>query len=267
MEVGLFCIRNDALCDFVAEKSGIKNLIDEPSYKAQNNHDCDLWDHIFNKLHDEAGPIDDPCKAEEVSEAEGELALQKHDLKELKHYMTNLEFDEESLTWHVATEICHQVNGVGNGSKKMFSKVLSDYMLYLLVMQQKMTSAIADIGQIRFWDSCSEVRALWRISKPEDMKKLCEKILEETTSPDPAHKAEEMGKSVQHNACKLAKILLQKDDRWDVTSAVRVEILSYAANHCQPEYHARVVREGGELISFVWLLMAHFGMGPRFPKH
>ncbi|KAI4387515.1 hypothetical protein MLD38_005342 [Melastoma candidum] len=253
--------------DFVTEKFGIKDLVDELRYKAQNNHESDLWDYIFDKLHDKAVPIDNPGKAKEVSEAKGELALQKPDLMELTHYVTDLEFDEEILTWHVATEICHQVDGVGNGSKKKFSKVLSDYMLYLLVMQQKMTSAIADIGQIRFRDSCSEVRALWKISKPKDVKELCEKILEETTSHEPAHEAPTAGKSVLHNAGQLAKILRQSNNKWEIMSTVWVEILSYTANHCRPDSHARLVCEGGELISFIWLLMAHFGIGPRFPKH
>ncbi|KAI4387477.1 hypothetical protein MLD38_005305 [Melastoma candidum] len=260
--------------DFVTEKFGIKYLIDELRYKAQNNHEIDLWDYIFDKLHDKAVPIDNPGKAKEVSEAKGELALQKPDVMELDgdnlkdlltHYVTDLEFDEEILTWHVATEICHQVDGVGNDRKKLLSKVLSDYMLYLLVMQQKMTSAIADIGQIRFRDSCSEVRALWKISKPKDMKELCEKILKETTSHEPAHEASTAGKSVLHNAGQLAKILRQSNNKWEIMSAVWVEILSYTANHCRPDTHARLVCEGGELISFIWLLMAHFGIGPRFP--
>ncbi|CAJ1964158.1 unnamed protein product [Sphenostylis stenocarpa] len=39
---------------------------------------------------------------------------------------------------------------------KHFSKVLSDYMLYLLIMQPTMMSAIRGIGQIRFQDTCAE---------------------------------------------------------------------------------------------------------------
>ncbi|KAK7305092.1 hypothetical protein VNO77_42992 [Canavalia gladiata] len=43
-----------------------------------------------------------------------------------------------------------------------FSKFLSDYMLYLLIMQPTMMSAVRGIGQIRFQDTCAEAANFFR---------------------------------------------------------------------------------------------------------
>jgi hypothetical protein len=73
-------------------------------------------------------------------------------------------------------------------------------------------------------------------------------------------------KSVMFDACILAKELLTLDakKRWGLMSEMWVELLSYAASHCRPSTHVAQLSEGGELITFVWLLMAHFGIGEQF---
>lgn len=50
-------------------------------------------------------------------------------------------------------------------------------------------------------------------------------------------------------------MLRQKDEKWGMKSRVWVEMLSYTADHC---------RAVGEFITFVWLLMAHFGICSQF---
>lgn len=47
-------------------------------------------------------------------------------------------------------------------------------------------------------------------------------------------------------------------------SEVWVELFSYAASHCREDAHTQLLSKGGELITFVWLLMAHFGIGQQF---
>jgi hypothetical protein len=60
-------------------------------------------------------------------------------------------------------------------------------------------------------------------------------------------------------AKELGKLEWQK--RWGVMSEVWVEMLSYAASHCKANTHAAQLCKGGELITVVWLLMTHFGIG------
>ncbi|GMY29957.1 hypothetical protein FCV25MIE_25199 [Fagus crenata] len=195
---------------------------------------------------------------------------------------------------------------------RLFSKVLSDYMLYLLVMQANMMSAVAGIGQIRFRDTCEESEIFFirrgvkssnqkftcaetirnffirrgvkssnqkftcaetignffirRGVKENKQKDACEIIFGVNTAVKPVTVKGDRSKSVLFDACMLAKELnqLEKNQKWKLISKVWVEMLSYAASHCRPATHAQQVSKGGQLISFVWLLMAHFGLGEQF---
>ncbi|KAM0842865.1 hypothetical protein ACQ4PT_058048 [Festuca glaucescens] len=74
-------------------------------------------------------------------------------------------------------------------------------------------------------------------------------------------------KSVLWDACFLAEQLNQmkeKGKKWRVISRVWVEMLCYAAVQCGGYQHAERLKEGGELITFVCLLMTHLGMGKHY---
>ncbi|EEF32909.1 hypothetical protein RCOM_0455910 [Ricinus communis] len=53
-------------------------------------------------------------------------------------------------------------------------------------------------------------------------------------------------------------------EKWEMISHVWVEMLSYAANQCRFNYHALQLRQGGELLTHVCLLMTHLGISEKF---
>ncbi|KAF2928353.1 hypothetical protein DAI22_06g272700 [Oryza sativa Japonica Group] len=75
-------------------------------------------------------------------------------------------------------------------------------------------------------------------------------------------------KSVLWDGCFLARELRQSmadpGRRWRVVCEVWVEMLGYAAVHCGGYQHAERLKDGGELITFVCLLMTHLGMGKHY---
>ncbi|XP_050264173.1 uncharacterized protein LOC126708424 [Quercus robur] len=147
------------------------------------------------------------------------------------------------------------------------SKFLSDYMMYLLVKEPKLMSAVAGMWKLRYWDTCAEaVNFFGRRGIKRGSKIACNAILDVNTEVGPVWIKGDRSKSVLFYACMLAKELnkLEEEERWKIIIKVWVEMLSYAASHCRPETHAQQVSKGGQLISFVWLLMAHFGLGEQF---
>jgi hypothetical protein len=189
------------------------------------------------------------------------------------HYIRDVDYDQSLILWHIATDLCYY-NESSNQSDddstncRAICKMLSDYMLYLLIMQPTMMSAVAGIGEIRFRDTCAEAEEFFtRKNIPtKEHKKACEMILGVNTDVRPVDLKGDRSKSVLFDACMLAKELrkLEGQKRWKLMSEVWVELLSHAASHCRASTHAALLSKGGELITFVWLLMAHFGIGDQF---
>ena len=65
-----------------------------------------------------------------------------------------VDFDETILRWHIATDLCHYNDSEAVKNLICESKLLSNYLVYLLVMCPYMLPS--GIGEIRFQDSCAE---------------------------------------------------------------------------------------------------------------
>ncbi|GMY34780.1 hypothetical protein FCV25MIE_30022 [Fagus crenata] len=181
------------------------------------------------------------------------------------------EFDQSILLWHIATDLCYYdsptyVDPDDQCSDRKASKLLSDYMLYLLVMRPIMLPS--GIEQIRFQDTCEEAKRFFKERKTSITEEIqaCLKLLEVNTEIAPSVVKGDRSKSVLFDACILAKSLniLVHQKKWELISNVWVEMLCYASAKCQWNHHAQQLSRGGELFTHVWLLMAHLGITEQF---
>ncbi|MCH80594.1 hypothetical protein A2U01_0001364 [Trifolium medium] len=209
-----------------------------------------------------------------------ELMLQLEINIETIGWSVEVDFDQSILLWHIATNLCYDspVEGedgvLENGrslSYREASKWLSEYMLYLLVKRPSMLPN--GIGEISFQDTCAEtiefVKDRHSIQKEEQVSQMLNKMCKNINKVNPSKVKGDRSKSVLFDACKLAKNVREirndvteweKKYMWKFITEVWVEMLAYAASNCKALYHAQHLRHGGELLTHVWLLMAHLGI-------
>ncbi|XP_038874838.1 uncharacterized protein LOC120067342 [Benincasa hispida] len=270
--------------NFIINYIGAKELLDDWKYVSRQPVLEKLWDLIFYEMLEKSKAAESVEVTEEICSSRGSYVLKLMDLPseidigELISDIDEVVFDESLMMWHIATELCYRDeqntndNANANTTCREFSKLLSDYMLYLIVMLPSMMSAVAGIGGIRFRDTCAEAKRFfdrrgYECSSNEGVTtKACREMLAvNVNDAKPVEVKGDKSKSVLFNGSLLAKKLQKYGDKqWEIMSKVWVEMLGYAASHCRPEQHAQQVTNGGELITLVWLLMAHFGLGEQF---
>ncbi|KAM4119224.1 hypothetical protein ACJW30_03G043400 [Castanea mollissima] len=244
--------------------------------KYVTSHDFapNLWKFIFDELLEKSYFAEDPKEAKRMSAARGEWILENGVFNysvssQLMPYVKIVAYDESLLLWHIATELCYNTDQHSKEplhckycEAREFSKRLSDYMFYLLYQQQGMMSEVSGISKLRFKDTLSEAQRFFGEYGGKNLPEGCKNILEVNTSVKPVHVKGDQSKSVLFDACMLAKEIekLSPDIKWKVTSKVWVELLSYAASRSRAKAHVQQLSKGGELITFVWLLMAQFGL-------
>ncbi|KAL3719152.1 hypothetical protein ACJRO7_004152 [Eucalyptus globulus] len=209
----------------------------------------------------------------ERCDSRGEWALERRpNCKELLSFVRDVDYGESILMWHIATELCYNTGTDDKTNKyRKVSKVLSDYMLYLMIKRPIMMSAEVGIWKIRFQHTCAEIDrfigdTFFNESKMDITKeRVCNSLLSIPTVVKPADVKGNKVKSVLFDACILAKELGELEEtKWKILSEVWVELLTYAAIHCRPYVHAQQLSKGGELITLVWLLMVHLGLSELF---
>jgi hypothetical protein len=167
-------------------------------------------------------------------------------------------FDESVLLWHLATDLCFRRSPpppAGDaGKREECTRAVSDYMAHLLNSKQEMlmtgsrrhllAEAVQDVESI-----------LEKFSKKHlhlDEATLPEIILEEGKSVHPTY-------PLIHDACKLSDELMQLQPDgtgWEVMYRVWLGMLCYSASMCRGYLHAKSLGEGGEFLSFVWLVLS-----------
>nr|XP_023895902.1 uncharacterized protein LOC112007770 [Quercus suber]POF21221.1 hypothetical protein CFP56_07017 [Quercus suber] len=196
--------------------------------------------------------------------------ISKENLETLKESV-EVEIDQSILLWHIATNLCYNYdrNTTRNPDSSPnceASKLLSGYMLYLLVILPVMLPN--GIEQIRFQDTCAEaIEFFEERNSISDVKQACMTLRQVSTEIPPSVVKGDTRKSVLFDECRLAKSLQSLGNierKWELISHVWVEILCYSASKCRWSHHAQQLTKGGELLTRVWLLKAHLGITEQF---
>ncbi|XVF52272.1 hypothetical protein PTKIN_Ptkin05aG0005900 [Pterospermum kingtungense] len=245
----------------------IKDLLDEIRYVSHEPFTKELCEFIFKEVKIKSEFANTVEIAQRISSARGDWVLTGR--WNLLKYVSDVPYDESLLLWHIATDLCYHTDTDRdiNNSHRECSKILSDYMLYLLIFQPTMMSAVAGIGQIRFRDTGAEAKKFFERRRlgPNHDQRACEQILSVNTDVEPVTVKGNKSKSVLFEASMLAQELTKVgEEKWKLLCRVWVELVSYAACRCSPSALAQQVSKGGELINFVWLLTAQFGLGAQF---
>nr|GEZ57055.1 disease resistance protein [Tanacetum cinerariifolium] len=190
----------------------------------------------------------------------------------------DVDFNHSILIWHIATDLCYNLEkskrskiSDNNETEQEWdhhmthSKQLADYMSYILVMCPFMLPI--GIGMIRFRDTRAEAHVFFFLSswRSFQLRILYDPV--HSCKVFPAIVKGDRSKSVLFEACKLAASLKEINDpgeMWKMVGNVWVEILGYAASQCRGYEHAQQLEKGGELLTHVWLLMAHLGITEHF---
>ncbi|WRX27948.1 Protein of unknown function DUF594 - like 10 [Theobroma cacao] len=184
--------------------------------------------------------------------------------------VNDAEFTHSLLLWHIATDLVfsddRQRHRVGNlGPYCQLSKLLSDYMMYLLFLCPAMLPE--GIGNVRHHHTCIEAQNFChKDTKIEDAVNGMFGIDVESRSF-----FIEMGsrrKSVFFEGCDIAsqlQVLVSQfrwdhQEKWELIGDVWLDMLIYAASQCSWKEHTRQLQQGEELLTHVALLMAHLGL-------
>ncbi|KAL4625301.1 hypothetical protein ACB092_05G015800 [Castanea dentata] len=223
-----------------------------------------IFDHLKEKFNLLKETSNDAINIRTLCSYRGDAALEKFNRRCL-NWSVEVEFDQSILIWHIATDLCYHLDcrdQDNSMSKCELSKWLSQYMLYILVKCPLMLPR--GIGMIRFRDTCAEITQFFkeRESRADTMM-----LLKMNTQVPPNKVKGDRSKTVLFDACRLAselQAISDKNQKWEMVSNVWVEMLANATCHCRGNYHAQQLKQGGELLTHVWLLMAHFGLIEQF---
>lgn len=173
----------------------------------------------------------------------------------------NSSFEVSLLFWHSATEFLYEKTSKEEATSdektynaREFSKVLSDYMMYLLVLKPTMLNSKANF----------RLETLRDEAKIYLQGKITPAMREKVSSSVYSAALDQAERMVD----KLQSLDYLKDKKWEIVSKVWVELISYAACRSRStRTHVQQVSNGGELFTFVWVLMAHFGLVEPKSEH
>ncbi|CAM0958669.1 unnamed protein product [Alopecurus aequalis] len=208
---------------------------------------------------------------------------------EIRKSLRAVSFDRGVLLWHIATDLCRRCidgdeeDGEGGEEEEEEEEqeqelqqqqrhrrdpalrlhrectvAISNYMLHLLNVNPEMLLTGSRHHLIS--ESIKEVNKYLLLLKK---KKLSRQDIDQLIVDMEHKESADNGHEDNHvfhvkEACKLAKELLELQDatRWMLMYRVWLGMLCYSAAMCRGYLHAKSLGEGGEFLSFVWLMLA-----------
>ncbi|CAK9137826.1 unnamed protein product [Ilex paraguariensis] len=267
-----YCLHDHQTCfQKLLARLKAKEYFDKYKYTKCEKIPTTLEELIWENLKGKAQISEDAEKNRNRTDWRGKISFLDRSCPELK-WISELEFDECLLLWHVATDICYhhcqETRNSGHQGYRKASKLISCYMIYLLVAHPLTLSSAAVIGLIRYRDTCAELIQIFKedelIGEEPDI--ASKNLLFMHTDLSPKRVKGDNSKSVLWDAVELAKELIElgEERMWKTMCDVWIEMLRFVARNCRGDYHAKLLSVGGELLTFVWLLEAHLGMGDYF---
>ncbi|TVU40361.1 hypothetical protein EJB05_13824, partial [Eragrostis curvula] len=186
-------------------------------------------------------------------------------------------FDRSVLVWHIATDLCYRVEaGTANNEeeteahrlRRKCTEAISSYMARLLNFHPEML--LTGSRQHLVSEAMDELESILGLTNVDNSGKLRSKedlltIIDEWAGiefqvPTSNKDEDKEAKSFFHIpvACSLAKELrdLEPTMRWYVMYRVWLGMLFYSASMCRGYLHAKSLGEGGEFLSYVWLVLS-----------
>ncbi|XWS12145.1 hypothetical protein CRYUN_Cryun37aG0064800 [Craigia yunnanensis] len=213
------------------------------------------------------------CLSDLLDERGSNVLKERGVTADLGWSVSGAEFTHSLLLWHIATNLVfkddHQRYRAGNlGPHCQISKLLSDYMMYLLFLCPAMLPE--GIGNIRHRDTCMEAKKFFikNLSVREAIRGL---FGIETRFRSLFVEMGSQSKSAFFEGCEIAYQLQDlvssfrwdHQEKWELIAEVWLEMLSYAASQCSWKEHSRQLQQGEELLTHVALLMAHLGLSKK----
>ncbi|XP_058114710.1 uncharacterized protein LOC131257815 [Magnolia sinica] len=256
-----YCLRRYWTWNKMAKLPWIGEFTDQLRYTHDMPVSAKLKDFIFSNLLIKSRRTTSLDDFKHMSEHRWDWVIDENGTNPIPSRFFNLELEDSILLWHIATDICYHSRNC-NSVDRDFSKVVSDYMHYLLVMHPTMISSTEGTGQIKWQSVRQQVTSFINDTKAKNEMDFCGMLC------DTANMEILMGigSFLLVDACTLAQELLRQQPSiaWKSISEVWVELLSSAANHCSGRYHAQRLVKGGEFLTSIWLLMAHLGLAKQY---
>lgn len=212
----------------------------------------------------------------------GQEALERED-KDLyerirKDRNLGVEFQEGIIIWHLGTDIFLAKSGIEAGdaaSLVKFIRILSNYLMFLLVVHPKMLPGLPQNMVYRLTSRNVSDRSKNQDHLNGDTGTMLKQIfcLEDgpnVTEPNHIHEIantlyEENPKYSHSVPCLcyangVANELLERLKKKGSKAVLRLvldvwmDFVVYAANHCSRESHAKKLNSGGELTSVIWIM-------------